>query len=315
VKRLMAQKAILVADPGIDGAFAIALALHDPALEVIGLAATGGNVTGEQATRNVQILVEQIDPPRWPRLGSALALEFDVDGRQIHGPLGLGAESFPCAQLHHTLASDKLLVDLVRQYPKEVTVVVMGPLTVVARALDRDVEFSSLVQRIICMGGAWREAGNASAAAEFHFYCDPLSARQVLKSGVPLTLIPLDISRQILFSPKDLLELPSAESRTCRFLRRIVPYGIGATSNAYGIEGFHLEDVVGVFGLSRPDGLTTRPATVDVETRGDLTRGMSVVDSRPGIREESNVDLAVGVDVTLVRKYMDSVLNLTGATS
>jgi inosine-uridine nucleoside N-ribohydrolase len=308
----MGQKAILVADPGIDGAFAVALALHDPTLEVIGLAATAGNVPWEQATRNVQILVEQIDPPRWPRLGTASAIEYDVDGRRIHGPLGFGADSFPCAQLHHALASDKLLVDLVRQHPKEVAVVVMGPLTVVARALDRDVEFPSLVQRIICVGGAWREAGNTSASAEFHFYCDPLSARQVLKCGAPLTLIPLDVSRQILFSPKDLLELPEPESRTCKFLRRIVPYGIGATSNAYGIEGFHLEDVVGVFALSRPDGMTTRPANVDIETRGELTRGMSVVDSRPGTREEPNLDLAVNVDIAAIRKYMDSVLRLTG---
>jgi len=306
----MPQKVILVADPGIDGAFAIALALHDPTLEVIGLAATAGNVPWEQATRNVQTVVEQIDPPRWPRLGAALALEYDVDGRRLHGPNGMGAESFPCAQLHHTLSSDKLLVDLVRQFPKEVAVVVMGPLTVLARALDRDADFPSLVQRIICVGGAWREAGNASAAAEFHFYCDPLSARQVLKCGAPMTLIPLDVSRQILFSPTDLLELPAPESRACRFLRRIVPFGIGANSNAFGIEGFHLEDVVGIVALSRVDSLTTRSAIVDVETRGELTRGMSVVDSRPGIQEEPNVDLAVKVDVSSIKKYMEAVLSL-----
>jgi inosine-uridine nucleoside N-ribohydrolase len=311
----MAQKVILVADPGIDGAFAIALALHDPDLEVIGLAATAGNISWEQATRNVQILVEQIDPPRLPRIGSAPPVEYDVDGRRLHGPNGFGAESFPCAQLHHTLSSDKLLFDLVRQYPKEVAVVVLGPLTVVAQALDRDVEFASLVRRIICVGGAWREPGDASATAEFHFYCDPLSARQVLKSGAPLTLIPLDVSRQILFSPTDLLELPAPESRTCQFLRRIVAYGIGATSNAFGIEGFHLEDVIGVVALARAEALTTRPANVDVETRGDLTRGMSVIDTRSESKEEANVDLATKVDVAFVRKYMESTLSLADSNA
>ena len=88
-------------------------------------------------------------------------------------------------QLHHKLSSDKLISDLVRQYPKEVTVVALGPLTVLARAFDRDPELPSLVQRIICMGGAWHEPGNASAVAEFHFYCDPLAARQVLRCGAP----------------------------------------------------------------------------------------------------------------------------------
>ena len=160
------------------------------------------------------------------------------------------------------------------------------------------------------MGGAWRESGDASASAEFHFYCDPLSARQVLKSGAPLTLIPLDVSRQILFSPTDLLELPAPESPTCQFLRRIVPYGIGATSNAYGIEGFHLEDVVGIIALARPEALATRPATVDVETRGELTRGMSVIDSRSESKQEPNVDLATKVDVASVRKYMEFTLSL-----
>jgi inosine-uridine nucleoside N-ribohydrolase len=308
----MSRKVVLVTDPGIDGAFAVALALLDPDLDVIGLAATAGNVPWEQATRNVQILVEQIDPPRLPRVGAALAVEYDVDGRRLHGPEGLGAESFPCAQLHHSHSSDKLLVDLVRQEPKQVSVIVMGPLTVVARAIDRDVEFPSLVERIVCLGGAWREPGNASAAAEFHFFCDPIAARQVLKCGAPITLIPLDVSRQILFSPTDLLELPAAESRTCRFLRRIVPYGIGATSNVYGIEGFHLEDVLGIAAVSQPDTLTSRPTVVDVETRGELTRGMSVVDSRPEFRQEPNVDMATKVDIGAVRKYMDRVLSLSG---
>src|ERR1700730_4688401 len=123
----MARKVILVADPGIDGAFAIALALHDPNLEVLGLAATAGNVDAPQATKNVQILIEQIDPPRWPRLGAALAVEYDVDARALHGPNGFSGVEFPCVQLHHTHPSDKLISDLVRMYPKEVAILLLGP--------------------------------------------------------------------------------------------------------------------------------------------------------------------------------------------
>ncbi len=311
----MPKKVILVTDPGIDGAFATALAFHDPELEVISLAATAGNVPADQATRNVQILVEQIDPPRWPRLGGALPVEYDVDGRRLHGPAGLGAETFPCAQLHHTPSSDKVIVDEVKLHPKDIEILVMGPMTVLARALDRDPDLARLVQRIVCVGGAWREPGNASAIAEFHFYCDPEAARQVLKCGAPLTLIPLDVSRQILFSPSDLLQLPASDSPTCRFLRRIVPYGIGATSNIYGIEGFHLKDVAGIVALALPQALTTRPAVVDVETRGELTRGMSVVDTRPEHKSEPNVDMAVGIDVEAVRQYIDRVLRLADRNS
>src|SRR6516164_6429204 len=204
---VMARKVILVTDPGIDSAFAVALALNDPDLEVLGLAATAGNVAADQATQNVHILVAQVDPPRLPRLGAAPPIEYEVDGLKLHGPGGLGGTSFPCAELHHTHPSDKLLCDLIRLHPKEITIIVMGPLTVLARALDRDAELPALVERIICLGGAWHEPGNASAAAEFHFYCDPISARQVLRCGAPLMLIPLDVTRKLVLSPTDLLDL------------------------------------------------------------------------------------------------------------
>jgi inosine-uridine nucleoside N-ribohydrolase len=308
----MASKVVLISDPGIDGAFAIALALHDPDLEVLGLAASAGNVSSEQATRNVHILIEQLDPRRWPRLGAALPVEYEIDGTRLHGPNGLGGASFPCAQLHHPHPSDKLLMDLVRQHPKEVTVVCMAPLTVLARAFDRDPELPALVKRLVCLGGAWHEPGNASAVAEFHFFCDPAAARQVLRCGAPLTLLPLDVSRKLVFSPSELLELPGAESRACRFLRQIVPFGIGATSNLYGVEGFHLKDVLGIAAVTVPDSLTVRPLVVDVETRGELTRGMSVIDLRPGRTATPNVDLATGVDVAAVHAYMERVLRATG---
>jgi inosine-uridine nucleoside N-ribohydrolase len=304
----MAHKVVLVADPGIDGAFAIALALHDPQIDVLGVAATAGNVGAEQATRNVQIVVEQLDPPRWPRVGAALPVEYEMDGSRLHGPDGLGGTNFPCARLHHTHPSDKLLIDLVRQEPKDVTLVVLGPLTVVARAMDRDPELCNLVHRIVCVGGTWHEAGNATAAAEFHFYCDPVAARQVLKCGAPLTLIPLDVTRKLVLSPTELLELPAAGTPTGQFLRKIAPYGVGATSNLYGIEGFHLKDVLGIVAVALPGALSTRPTVVDVETRGELTRGMSVIDTRWTTRDRPNVDLAVGVDVAAVRKYMEQIL-------
>jgi inosine-uridine nucleoside N-ribohydrolase len=304
----MARKIIVLADPGIDGTFAIALALYDPDLECLALAATAGNVPAEQATRNVQILVEQLDPPRRPRFGAAPPVEYDVDGTKLHGPGGLGSLTLPCAQLHHMHSSDKLVLDLVRQFPKEITIVALGPLTTLARALDRDAELPSLVDRLVCVGGTWREPGNASAAAEFHFYCDPAAARQVLQCGAPLTLLPLDVTRKLLFSPTELSELPGPDSPPCNFLRQLIPFAIGATSSLYGIEGFHLKDVLGIAAVAHPEALTLRPTVVDVETRGHLTRGMSVVDARWACTEKPNVDLAVGVDVQVVRDYMERIL-------
>jgi inosine-uridine nucleoside N-ribohydrolase len=178
--------------------------------------------------------------------------------------------------------------------------------------MDRDPELAAQIQRLVCVGGAWHEPGNSSPVAEFHFYCDPPAARQVVRSGVPLTLVPLDVTRKLLLAPSDLLELPAPDSRACQFLRQIVPYGIGSTSSMYGIEGFHLKDVLGVAAVAVPGAITTKPMAVDVETRGELTRGMSVVDSRLNARPKANVDLAVGVDIPAVREYMNQVLSEAG---
>jgi inosine-uridine nucleoside N-ribohydrolase len=306
----MSHKVALLCDPGIDGAFAVALALHDPNLEVLGLLATAGNVSAERATKNVHILVDHLDPPRLPRIGAAPAVDYGVDGTKLHGPNGLGGLDFPCAPLHHLPASEKLLADLVRQHPHELTLICLGPLTAVARAFDHCPEAPQLLRRIVCVGGTYREPGNAGPVSEFHFFCDPLAARQVLRSGAPITLIPLDLMRKVLFAPTDLLGVPANGSPACRFLRQIVPFGIAATCNLYGIEGFHLKDVLGVVAVSLPALLRTRQMRVDVETRGELTRGMTVFDQRSWEPGNPNVDVAIEVDTDQIRTYIGRVLGL-----
>ncbi len=300
----MPQKLIIVADPGIDTTFALALAFLDPGLDVIGLLATAGNIGHYQATVNVHTLINQLDPPRWPRLGSAPAVEYELDGAKLHGPDGLGGLNLSASSLHSPPASDRILIDLVRQNPKETTVVCLGPLTVLARALERDPSLPSLVQRFVIVGGAWHDPGNASAVSEFHFYLDPPAAKRVLRCGAHVTLIPLDVTRKLILSPSDLLELPAPESTTSQFLRKIVPYGIRASSNLYGIEGLHLKDVMGIAAVVMPSALPTQRKCVDVETRGELTRGMSVVDSRPVPADRPNVDLVAGADINAVREYI-----------
>src|SRR6478735_2282814 len=125
----MARKVIIVADPGIDTAFAVALALNDPNLEVVGLIPTAGNVSAEQATANVHTLVDVLDPPKWPKTASALPTEYGEDGLALHGPGGLGGVAFPCATRHTLHPADKVLCDVIRESPRQVSVINLGPLT------------------------------------------------------------------------------------------------------------------------------------------------------------------------------------------
>jgi inosine-uridine nucleoside N-ribohydrolase len=131
----------------------------------------------------------------------------------------------------------------------------------------------------------------------------------VLRCGAPITLLPLDVTRKLLFAPTELLALPDSESRMTRFLRQIVPQGITGAASHYGVEGFYLQDVLGLIPLVMPDALTTRPVSADVELRGELTRGMSIFDVRWGVTAKPNVELATGVDIAAVRQYIQRILS------
>ncbi len=304
----MAKKVVLISDPGIDGAFAIALALFDPDLDVVGMLATAGNVAADQATKNMRIVLDQLDPPRWPRLGAAPEVDYGMNGARLHGPLGLGNTDFPCASLHHLPTSEKLLVELVRLYPNELTVICMGPLTVLARALDLYPGVPAQIQRIVVVGGALHEPGNAGPVSEFHFSCDPHAARKVVHCKAPITLVPLDAVRRVLFAPTELLGGTCELSPAFHFLRQVIPFGIAATSRLYGIEGFHLKDVLGVVVAALPEMVHSKHMHVDVETRGELTRGMSVFDRRTWEQATPNVNVVTEVENKPMREYINRVL-------
>ncbi|CAN5320445.1 nucleoside hydrolase [soil metagenome] len=304
----MARKVILLADPGIDTSFAIALALHDENLDVIGLIPSAGNVSAEQATANVQILIDQLDPQKWPRTATALPVEYEFDGKALHGADGLGGQNFPVSTKHQAPNADKVIIDLVRQHPREVTVIVLGPATTLATAFARDPELPSLINRVIMVGGAYREPSNAGPMAEFHIWVDPESVRSIVQSGVTLLFIPLDVTRRLILSPSELLELPNPESKTCQFLRKVVPFAIRASSHHYGIEGFHLKDVLGVAAVALSGSIVALPKLVDIETKGQLTRGMLVVDDRKTPAGPPNVHVATDAAIGEIRQWISQIL-------
>lgn len=303
----MPRKVLFVADPGIDTAFALALALNDSNLEVVGVMPTAGNVSADQATANVHTLLAAIDPPKYPKIAAALPTLYAANGVALHGAGGLGGVPFPNVSRHSLHPADKVLCELAHANPREVTVVNLGPLTTLAAALDRDPELPAVLDQTVIIGGAWKEPGNAGPVAEFHIHLDPDAAKRVFASTLHPLLITLDVTRKLIFSPTDLLELPNPDSATCKFLRQIVPFGIRASSNLYGIEGFHLKDVLGTVAVAVAGSVSSEAHSVDVETRGELTRGMTVVDARPN-RGEPNARVATSVDVAGVRDYIRRTL-------
>ena len=303
----MARKVILDVDPGIDDAVALTLALFDPQLEVVAVTAVAGNVSAEQATRNVQAVIEQLDPPRWPRIGAATAPEHHLpaDGAYLHGADGLGQTNFQVAELHHQHLAEKVISDEIRAAPEAVTIIALGPLTNIARAFRRDPVLASMVGQIIIRGGTVSGPGNVTPAADFNIYCDPVAAREVIRSATTKTMIPLDASNQIVLTYDLLDQLPDESTKAGSFLRRLLPYYFRSHRQELALEGIHLHDVVALVAATHPELFTTEAMAGDVETTGEVTLGATVFDRRSLPQWRANMEVATKVDQAAV---MDCIL-------
>ncbi|MBW3540740.1 MAG: nucleoside hydrolase [Planctomycetes bacterium] len=308
----MAHKIIIDADPGIGDALAITLALMDPELDVVGITATAGCVTPDAATRNVQALVENLDPLKWPRLGcceTTLSVPLWDDAFSLNGPTGLGEWEFRVADLHSPRESAKLLTDLVRADPNAITLLTLGPLTNLAVACERTPDFLSMLNGLVCLGGSVRVGGDITAAAEFNIMANPEAARQVLLSPATKTLVPLDVSRRpvLSFDQYDRLQL-DPDTHVGRVLGQLLPYTLRAYHQHLGQEGMHLHEVTALAAIAQPQYFERKAMAMEIETYGELTRGMTVFDRRGVPQWQTNIDVMIDVDPQGVLDYLQRVL-------
>lgn len=295
----MARKIIIDCDPGIDDAVALSLALFDPRLDVVAITACAGTVDGEQATQNVRALVERLDPPRMPRIGSALDPELGAavsNGTLLHGEDGLGNQDWEPVSRQHSLPSDKLITDRLRADPGEVTIICMGPLTGVAKAMGRDPALAPMIDRIIIAGGAVSGIGNVTPSAEFNMHFDPASAQAVFHSATTKTLIPLEIARELSFGFELVEKLPPKYTKIGAVLSEIVPHYCRAARQHLGQETITLHAVLPILMLLEPMMFEWEELAGDVETGGELSRGTTIFDRRSPRQWRTNMEVATAID-------------------
>ncbi len=307
----MARKVILDVDPGIDDALALCLAIFEPELDVVAVTAVGGNVAPAQATRNVQIILEQLDPPRLPRLGAASEPDsgLPVEGRYLYGTDGLGGIQFEVAERQHLLPSEKEICDQVRAAPHQVTIVALGPLTNIARAFLRDPELPGLVGQLVIVGGTVTGAGNITPAAEFNIYCDPVSAQIVFRSPSTKILIPLDVTNRIEMSYDLFNQLPDESTKVGGFLRKILPPGVPQLSPKIGTGGHPRSRFGCAVSVVHPQLFTMKSMAGDVETLGELTTGATIFDRRRVPAWRHNMEVAVDIQKDAVIEQIVRGLN------
>ncbi len=294
----MARKVIIDCDPGIDDAIALYLALFDPRLEVVAVTATAGTVSAEQSTRNVQGLIDLIDPQRYPRIGEAVELDEapSIPFRHIHGSDGLGNASLQVAELCNRHPSEKVLYDEINANPDNVTILAFGPLTNIARVLQRDPEIATKIDQLIIFGGATIGQGNITPAAEFNVFYDPVSASSVFQSPMTKTLVPLDITRQVVLSLGILERLPHEATPIGQCLHRMISSRFRAQRQELGLEGVRLHSVVALLALTEPEMFESVEKACRVETNGNLSTGATVFDEREIPDWRKNMDVVTAID-------------------
>jgi len=296
---------------------ALCMAMFDPRLEVVAVTATSGTVSANQASRNVQAITERLDPPRWPRFGvtqdpDALSAAAAI---HIHGDNGLGNIPVATSALHNQRPSDKLIVDTLNNAPGDVSIITLGPLTNIAAALKREPDLHQLVDRIIIGGGSINGIGNITASAEFNMFCDPVSAQRVFHSKLAKTLVPLEVTEALVFDLGMLNDLPEERTRVGGLLRETVPFLFRSFRQNYGMEGIFLHSALTLAAALHPEFFETDDLAGDVETKGAITKGMTVFDRRSRPEARVNMEVAVRMNETAVLDAIMQSLRFAGQKS
>ncbi len=281
-----ATRVIVDTDPGTDDALAILLALNSPELRVEAVTVVAGNVTAAQGLENALKLVSLAGRPDIPvALGAQKPLVQTLVTAESHGTDGLGNIPLPRARSRpDPRPGPDLIVELVRRYPHEVTLVTLGPLTNLALALSRDPEVAGLVKEVVLMGGAIA-GGNVDAVAEFNVSVDPEAAQAVFQAGWPLTMVGLEIGRKALFTREHLAELRRARGPESDFAASLLEYRV-ALAEKEGGGGATLYDPTAMSAVIDRTLVTTQLLHVDVELRGEFTRGETVVNRQNALNRK-----------------------------
>jgi purine nucleosidase len=281
------KKVIFDTDPGTDDAMALMLALNSPELDLRAVTVVPGNVVAAQGLDNalrMMSLANRCDIPvaagaQHPLFQKLTTAEF------WHGKNGLANIELPASKckVDSRWAPD-LIIQMVHAAPHEITLVPVGPLTNIALAVEKDPSIVPLVKEVVLMGGSI-SGGNVNAAAEANIANDPEAAQIVFQAGWPLTMVGLDVSNKTVFTQNHLDQLGKTHGPINDFIYQVAKFLVDLSAR-YGFPGTAMYDPLAV-GVAIDSTLVTAPEMhVDVETRGQFTRGETVA-NRQGYIERN----------------------------
>lgn len=297
------KKIIIDCDPGQDDAINLFLALPketNPAYEILAITAVAGNVGLEKTERNARLLCEltgRTDIPVYAGCDAPLKYTL-ATAEEVHGREGLeGVDIYePAMPLQSEHAVDLIVKTLLAGEDHSITLVVTGPLTNIAVALQKEPSISQKIKEIVIMGGALREGGNITPSAEFNIYVDPHAAEIVFESGCPLVIFGLDVTHQVLSSLDVLDRIKSVGNPVALAAYSLLTHYGRFDADKYGTDGAPLHDPCTMAYILRPELFKTKACNIRVETESDLTRGHTAVDFWHGTDLPKNCLWAHSVD-------------------
>jgi len=281
------QRVVIDTDPGVDDAMAILLALNSPELKVEALTVVPGNVDGRQGLENALRLVSLAGRCDVAVAGGA---QHPLNQKLItaqfwHGPNGLAGVELPGSKCKaDPRFGPDLIIELVHKYPHEITLIPVGPLTNIALAVSKDPSIASLVKNIVIMGGSIT-GGNVNGAAEANIYGDPEAAAIVFNAGWTVTMICSDVGERTLITRKYLADLQALHGPESDFIAKLADFYL-TRSEKSGYQGAAMYDPLAVATVIDSSLVTLKDMHVDVETKGEFTRGETVA-NRMGSNEKN----------------------------
>ena len=281
------QEIIIDTDPGYDDFLALMLAIKSGMFKIHAITTVAGNTTIENTTRNARYilsLLKREDIPVYSGAEKPLARELLLS--KVHGESGLG-DLLPQNDANLTYDAVEKILSIVEKNPNKITLVTLGPLTNIAEAIRQKPEIMSLVQEIVIMGGAIKVPGNANRVAEFNIYVDPEAADIVFRFPVKKTLIPLDACMNVRMRASDFARIQDPLLRET--IVSMMTVCIKFISEHDGIDAAQMYDPLTVYSLMNPSACKKMEYSVLIETKGEITRGMTVADLRKIRKGKPNV--------------------------
>lgn len=296
---LSPARIIIDTDPGVDDALAILLALASPEIRLEGLTAIHGNTGVETTTRNALAVLELAGAHHVSvaqGCSRPLISEWHRADAAIHGQSGLGHAVLPepesGAVPQHAI---DFLIERLLANPGEITLFTIGPMTNLALAIRKEPRIVPALKRVVIMGGAIRQGGNVTPLAEFNVYADPHAAHIVFHAGMPITLIPLDVTYQCLLTAADIKRLDRTASPLARFIRNATAVYMDFYRRYEGFDGCALHDPLTLATIIAPQLLTLEQHYVDVDVSSGISMGKTFADFMKVSKKPANMQVALGV--------------------